>query len=223
MDEQLTDEQQAEKVFRWVRENGWYLVGGLVLGLGALFGWRQWEARNLAQSEAASALYAELLTAIRVDRSTRAEEIAAELARDFGSSPYTDQARLALAHLQLERGKLEEAVTQLREAMAQANSAGIAHIARLRLARVLLHQEKAEEALQLLQVPERSVFAARYHDVRGDALYALGRLDEARKEYEAALQGAGDGVIDQAFVQAKHDELAGDAAPAVAGAPAGAP
>lgn len=222
MDEQLTDQQQAERIRNWLSENGWYMLGGLALGLAGLFGWRQWEASQVSRAEQASALYAEMLAAVRVDRSARAEELAGQILADFGSSPYADQARLAMARLKLERSQPEEAATLLRETMERSASAEVAHIARLRLARVLLQQEKHDEALKLLKVPGKSAFAPRYHEVRGDAYFAMGRLDEARAEYEAAINGAEDGFIDQGFVQAKLDEVAA-AVPAAAAGGAQAP
>lgn len=214
MEDNLTDQQRAEEVWTWLRENGWYLLAGIALGLGGLFGWRQWGSTQIEQSEQASALYAELLAAIRVERTSRAEEIAGQLAADFASTPYVDQARLAMARMQMERSQPDVAARYLREAMEDAGSEEISQIARLRLARVLVQQEKYDEALKLLVVPRDSAFAPRYNEVRGDAYYAMGRLDEARVEYEAALKGVEIGVIDQAFVQAKLDELAGEAASA---------
>lgn len=219
MDENLTDQQRAEQVRSWLGENVWYLLGGLALGLAALFGWRQWEASQSGHAEQASALYAELLTAIRVDRTARAEEIAAQLVADFGSTPYVDQARLAMARLKMDRSLPDEAARYLREAMEHAGSTEIGHIARLRLARVLLQQEKYDDALKTLVDPKDSAFAARYHEVRGDAYYAMNRLEEARAEYEAALKGVEAGVIDQAFVQAKLEQVTG-AAPSGVAAPA---
>ncbi len=209
MDEQLTDQQQAERLRSWLGENGWYLLGGLALGLAGLFGWRQWEAHRFEDAEQASALHAEMLSAIRVDRSSRAEELATQIVAEHGDSPYADQARLAMARVKLERGEPEDAARYLRETMERSSSEEMVHIARQRLARVLMQQEKPEEALKLLVVPEKSAFAARYHELRGDALYALNRLDEARKEYEAALQGGENGMVDQGFVQAKLNELVG--------------
>lgn len=223
MDEQLTDQQQAERMRTWLGEHIWYLLAGLVLGLGGLFGWRQWEAHRIAEAEQASTLYAEMLEAVRVDRDSRARELAGQIVSEHGSSPYADQARLAMARVDLEDGKPQEAVQYLRETMDRSSSDVMAHIARQRLARVLMQQEQPEEALKLLEVPEKSAFAARYHELRGDALYALGRLDEARREYEAALQGAENGMIDQGFVQAKLNELGGSTTATVPAAAASSP
>lgn len=222
MDEQLTDQQQAERLRTWLGEHIWYLLGGLVLGLAGLFGWRQWEAQRFGEAEQASALYAEMLEAVRVDRDSRARELADQIVSEHGSSPYADQARLAMARVKLEEGQPQEAAQYLRETMDRSSSEVMVHIARQRLARVLMQQEQPEEALKLLEVPEKSAFAARYHELRGDALYALNRPDEARREYEAALQGAENGMIDQGFVQAKLNELGGSTAAVPAAAASGA-
>jgi len=225
VDDNLTDQQRADQVRNWLRDNGWYLLGGLVLGLVGLFGWRQYESATAADAEGASAQYEELLAAVRVDRTTRAEELLAELERDHGATPYLDQARLLMARVKIEKAQPDEAVKYLEEAMKDATSGEIARIARLRLGRVLVQQEKYDEALKVLAVPGDSAFDARFHEARGDAYYAMGKPDEARKAYEAALAGADATLGDQAFLQAKLDEVGGASAPAAAAdaAPAPAP
>jgi len=224
VDENLTDQQRAAQVRDWLAENGWYLLAGLVLGIGGLFGWRQWQSYDTGYGEKASVLYEEMLAAVRVNRVVRAEEIAAELARDYGRTPYDDQARLIMARVKLERSLPDEAIGYLEQAIKEAGSDGIAQVARLRLGRVLIQQEKYEDALKALPLPKDSAFAARFHEVRGDAYYAMGKLEEARTEYAAALEAAeADGVVDPQFLQAKLNEAGGEAAPVEAPATAGGP
>ncbi len=218
MDDNLTDEQRAQQVRGWLSENGWYLLAGLALGLAALFGWNQWKTSGDIRGEKASALYDELLVAVRVERTARAEELAVELGKDFAGSPYTDQARLAMARLKMDGSQPAEAARYLELVVRESSRADIVNIARLRLARVLIHQEKFDEALKVLTPPKDSAFRGRYHEVRGDTYYAMGRADEAAVEYAAALQDAADGGIDPAFIQAKLTDV-GRADPAPAAAP----
>ena len=216
MDDNLTDQQRAEQVGIWLRENGWYLLAGLALGLAGLFGWRQWTGYNVSRGEQASALYEELLSAIRVERTTRAEEIAAQLAADYAATPYLDQARFAMAKMKFDRSHPEEAVKYLEQIVRDSRSPEIVNIARLRLVRILAQEEKYDEALKVLTAPKGSAFEPLAHDVRGDVFYAMGLLDEARAEYEAALKGDESGVADQPFLRAKLAELAAGAAPEAA-------
>jgi len=92
-------------------------------------------------------------------------------------------------------------------------------VARMRLARVLVEQGKHDDALALLDPAAGGAFASLVHELRGDALAAKGDASAARKEYEAALEGAAaDGSLDREFVELKRDAL--PAAPAALAGPA---
>jgi predicted negative regulator of RcsB-dependent stress response len=64
------------------------------------------------------------------------------------------------------------------------------HIARLRLARVLIDQGKPDEALKTLAKAPPGGVRVRYHEVRGDAFYAKKDVKSALSEYQAALAAA---------------------------------
>ena len=213
MDELLTEEQQADRVKGWLWQNGLFLVAGVVLGLGALFGWNQWHRYQERQAEEASAVYETFLQAVRANRLDRAEAGMTRLAADFGSSPYADQGRLAMARLYLEQSKPDKAVEYLQQVVSRAASPQFQNIARLRLARVLIFQEKYDQALTTLTDSGSKAFAPAFHDVRGDVYYAMGKSAEARSEYEQALNGdVAATVIDRTYVQAKLDDLGGASA-----------
>jgi predicted negative regulator of RcsB-dependent stress response len=211
VDEQLTDQQQAAIVRKWFRENGSFVLGGLVLGLGALFGWNQWQDYQGTQAAQASELYESIVVAVRSDRTKKAEELLADLESGYKGSPYLDQARLIMAKSYLDRSEFDIGGDFLERTLADSKSEQIRHIARLRLARVRLQQRRLEDALGIVdEAPADSAFAAQYHDLRGDILFALDRLDEARAEYELALGLAQQPpVIDRVFVRAKLNDLGG--------------
>jgi predicted negative regulator of RcsB-dependent stress response len=211
VDEFLTDQQQADVVRKWIRENGAYMLGGLILGLGGLFGWDQWQDYRDAQAEQASELYEELVFAIRNDRETRADGLILDLENQYNQSPYLDQARLMMAKFYLDRSQFDTAANFLASVRSDSKSAEMQHIARLRLARVRLQQRKLDDALEILgDADSGSAFSARYHDLRGDVYYAQNRPDEARREYEAALSfDQQPPIVDRVYLQAKVDDLSG--------------
>jgi len=224
VDEQLTDQQKAENVKKWVRENGVFLVAGLALGLGGLFGWNQWQQYQQRQAEGASELYETFLESARSNQLEKAETGMAQLAADYGSSPYADQGRLIMARLYLDQGKPDLAAEALRKVVDTGVTDEIRNIARLRLARLLVYQEKYEEALKTVGDPGSAAFAPAFHDVRGDVYYAMGKLPEARSEYEQALNGdLSAEVIEQTYVQAKLDDIGGAAADLAKTPPAAPP
>ncbi len=208
VDELLTDQQQAERVRQWLRENGGFILAGLLLGLGGLFGWNWWSDYQDRRGAAASSLYEQVLQEVRAGRPLRAAELQADLAAEYAGSPYVDLARLALARLHMDRLETAEAAGYLRQVVDDSPDDVLRPLVRLRLARALLQAEDYEAALAVLvDVDENSAFASRFHEVRGDLYAAMGRIAEAREQYDTALNTVAPGIIDRSYVQAKRDAL----------------
>ena len=207
MDEYLSDRERIEAIRAWWHENGWYLIGGLALGALLLFGWNRYQAREVQLAEAAGERYAELREAVAAGTANRARELYAELLAEYPGSPYTDQAALLVARMDL-IGRPDNAEAELRRVIEQSADPGLQNIARLRLARQLLYRESYRDALALLEVSEPGPFAARFNEVRGDIHVALGDHDAARRAYQRALATpAGDLLLDRTIVQMKLDDL----------------
>lgn len=222
-DEYLTDQQQADRFRIWIRENGPYLIAGVVLGLGGLFGWNQWKNYQERQAEAASALYDDLRKSVGSRRLDDALATLTELEGAHGGSPYVDQGRLIMARVYIDGSDPDKAATYLKEVVDSASAPEIRNIARVRLARLLTFQEKYDDALKVLTNPGSESFGPLFHDVRGDVYVAMGKSAEARSEYEQALNGATAApVIDRPYVQAKLDQLGGPSAGLAAAAAAAA-
>ncbi len=209
VDENLTDQQQADLVRRWFRENGTFILGGVAVGLAALYGWSQWNSYEVQHAEEASGIYEELVGMIQASDQDQADSLLAELESGYSGSPYIDQARLRLAKLSLDRSDFEVAASHLESIVAKSGSAELLHIARIRLARIRLQQEQYDAALTALEGTDAdSAFYAQVNNVRGDIYVALDRADEALAAYDAALTDPRQPPsIDRAFVQAKRDRL----------------
>lgn len=208
MDEFLSDQEKAEQVKTWLRENGGFLIGGLALGLAALFGWNKWQDYRFTRAAEASAVYEEFLEAFRSERTARAQELVGDLRANYGDSAYLVQAQLFLAKLHMDRNEADEAAAALASVVAGRGSEAIHNVARMRLARVRLQQQQYEAALEALSGADpNSAYAPRIHELRGDVYYAMGRVPDARDAYQSALGPGEPGVIDRVFVQAKLDNL----------------
>ena len=208
MDEFLSEKEQLEIFRQWWRENGWYLVGGISLGVIGLFGWNRYNAYVDTRAEEAAAIYVELREAVGDDNAGSARNLLTELREDFPASPYTDQGGLLLGLMRLDAGQVDNAIEDFRFVMETTSDPELALIARLRLARVLAQDESFEEALAVLDIAPGS-FAARYNEVRGDIHAALGDAESARAAYSAALNDQETGLVDRNLVQMKLDDLPG--------------
>jgi len=206
----LTDEEQAEALKKWLGENWIWMAAGVVLALLALGAWQKYLAYRTDRSANAGQLLEQLSTAQNDEAKTG--KLLKELNDDYSATPYADQAHLLVAQQAAQAGKFDQAANELRVVMKDAHDEQLRLVARVRLARVLIQQQKADEALQLMDVSKAGAFATQVHEVRGDALYSKGDRTGARAEYQAALDAAKDEAgADTSLLQLKADELGGDA------------
>lgn len=219
MDEFLSEKEQLEQIRQWWREYGWYMIGGVALGGALLFGWSQYQSYRQERIAAASAIYDELAVAVLDRAEVRAGELLEELRAQFPTSPYTDQAGLMKASLDLDLQEPDAAVAELRRVIAQTADDELALIARLRLARVLLHLERYDEALAVVDGVDPGRFIARFNELRGDVYLAQGDPERARTAYLEAFNAEYADVLDRNTLQMKIDDLpaAGVAEPPATG------
>jgi predicted negative regulator of RcsB-dependent stress response len=215
----LTDDEQWEVVKRWIAENGLWIVGGVVVGAALLFGWRYYQGHENDVALQAAARFGEMTSALERDDRNKSRQVAADLIKDFPGSPYADQAQLTLARLFIDDGQLPGAIAPLTQVMSKSKDAELRHIARLRLARVLIDQGKPDEAIKTLAEDTPGSFASRYHEVRGDAFYAKKDTKSAETEYKAALVGGDANSVDAALLELKIGDLGAPATAAVVPAP----
>lgn len=212
MDDLLSEKEKIEQLRRWWKENGPFVIGGLVLGVLALSGWNYYQSWQIRQAEAAKATYDKLAIAVNnADADSSAVQLAT-LEADYAGTPYLDQGRLMMAKLHADAGRLDEAAAQLDAVTRETDDPELERIARMRLARVLLAEGDTDGALAALPLSGAGAFAAAFHELRGDILARRGETDAAREEYRVALESPGADVIDAGAVQLKLDALGGGAA-----------
>lgn len=210
VDEYLSEREQAEQLRRWFGENWLWLVSGVVLGLGGLYGYRWWEAHRLERSAAAEQRFSAVLAALNRNERDEGVRIAGEVTGEYADTPYADQAVLVLARLDVESGRLAEAAVRLTTVMNEARDPELALVARLRLARVQLAQGQFDQALATLDGVQVPAAQARVAELRGDVLLARGDSAGALAAYREARQAVtpGGAQVDQELLALKIDGLA---------------
>ena len=106
---------------------------------------------------------------------------------DYGGTAYAPLAALAAARAAVDAGAPGEAEPWLRWAMENADQAQIAHLARVRLARVVAAGGDADAALELLDAEVPNEYTALYAEIRGDVLAGQGEAAAAASAYQQAL------------------------------------
>ncbi|MEW6645842.1 MAG: tetratricopeptide repeat protein [Pseudomonadota bacterium] len=203
-----TEEEQVEALKDWWKENGRSVIVGAVLALAAVFGWRYWQDTTRSEAEAASTLYQQMLMQLDAGEGREVVETARRIIAEHAASPYAALASLSLAQQAVDQGDLDGAAAHLRWVMDNAKVGEVRILAQLRLARVLIAQGRADEALQQLATISGGSYVVVVEEVRGDAHLAQGRRADALKAYQAALAAAADVPAKQQMLRMKVDDLA---------------
>jgi predicted negative regulator of RcsB-dependent stress response len=186
VDEYMNEQEQWEFVRSWVRQNLLWVVAGVALAAGGLWGWQAFQAHKEAALVAAGEQYQKLIDAFgKNDRST-VLALAEKLSLEHPHTGYSEQGQLAAARMQVENNELAAAETRLIQVRDSTTDHELALIVRMRIARLQIEQHQADAALATLAAAEPGAFAARFAEVRGDALLAKGDRDGALKAYREA-------------------------------------
>jgi len=175
IDDLLDEHEQGERVRSWLRSNAVVMLSGVVLGLGAIYGIRYWNENQVQQKHAAHAAYER---ALKQAEAGTGDSAAAAFKGQEGT--YATLAALRVAKAQVVAGKNDEAIATLRAVKADP---ALKAVVDQRLAQLLTSTGKSDEALKLLEGATDSAA----QELRGDALVAAGKREEAKAEYGKAL------------------------------------
>ena len=210
MDDNLTDQQQAELIKNWLKENSKFLVGGVVLGVSGFFGIQFLQQNKLKEAEMASQLYSEIEFAVKQQRLTQAQTLLQKMDSDFNNTPYQDQGHLFMAKLFMDSVDYENAIIQLEFLVENSIDESLKHIARIRIARIRLQQNLYDEALQVVQTESMGSFEAKYEEIKGDIFSKQGQFSEAQAAYLKALDLLLPGEFDYEYIQMKFKDIQSD-------------
>jgi predicted negative regulator of RcsB-dependent stress response len=200
-----TDEEKVEAIKKWWKENGFSVIGGVAIGLAAIFGWRAWVDYRDSVGQQASAAFEQLLASAGGEDTQSAIVQSKLIAEEFSSTAYATLSAMVQARVELEAGNSAGARTALEQAIAKSPDPGMTRIAALRLARVLIAEGDLASAASLVAAhDDGGAFAGAFAAVRGDIARAEGRSADARAAYEQAIAA---GAANPERLRLKLDDL----------------
>lgn len=199
----LSDDEQVEAIKKWWKENGTSVLGGLVIGLAVVFGWRGWNYYHTTKGENASILFSNLENQLAAGQEDVAVDMAKQLYGDYGDSAYATFAALQMAKLSYQKGEKAAAEENLQWAMDNAPDPSLREMARLRLGQLLLDMQKYPQAAALAKQPSTFMPGA-FAELQGDVSRAQGDKQAAHDAYRRAMEL---GVEDRTRLQMKLVDL----------------
>jgi len=144
------EQHELEALKSWWKANGLAVLTGGVLAVSSLFAWQSWQSYQRSNAEAASHLYESLRAPdAQADFGNVARE-ARRLMVEFPDSTYAVGAAFMLAKHHVAKADWVEAESNLNWVMTHATEDHWRAVATVRLARVLVEQDKTTEALTVL-------------------------------------------------------------------------
>lgn len=174
-----TEEEQAEQIKKWLKENLPHIIIGISLGLGGIWGVDYYQTMQYKKAIQARGNYLAIVT------NSNNTKALTTLKQDK-DSVYVQQAELVLAQKAVAKGDYQAAITTLLP-LTKSEDEFLMHNAKLRAATVYLEMKQPDEALALLGDNSDTAFGGLYDNIKGDAYFAKGDFDAAKKHYQAVF------------------------------------
>lgn len=206
------EQEQLATLKAWWDKNGnlvTWLVTAALVAYAAWTGWNYWQRTQAAK---AAVLYEEVVKAADAKDMAKVARATADIKDKFSGTPYAQMAALAAAKAAFDANDLKTVKEQLSWVVGNGKNEEFNAIARIRLAGVLLDEKAYDEGLKVLSGEFPEQFAALVADRKGDLLFAMNKIDDARAAYQAALDKTEVKNPARQLIQLKLDALG--AAPA---------
>ncbi len=217
----LDEQEQLDALKHFWKQYGNLITWTLILALAGFAGFNGWQWYQRDRGAKAGLLFDELDAAAKAGDADKAARVFSDMKEHYARTVFTGQAGLLAAKVQADKGQADAARASLEWVAAEAGEAEYRVIAKLRLAGLLLDQNKADEALQQLPADPPKAFAGLVADRRGDILQSQGKAAEAAAAYRSAYDAMAEDDAYRRLVEAKLTALgAAPGSPTTAAAPA---
>lgn len=207
MTEYLTEQEQIQQLKTWVKQYGPTVLLGIILAVVTTTGWRYWQNYQNRILVHASNVYDEMLALRAQNNNADATVQAKKLLAHYRKTPYADMAALLLARDAILKKEYSEAIAQLNWVIDHTRNTSLREVARLRMARVFVAEQKPDAALDLLKKVNDKNYIGLIDEVRGDAFLAKQDPTAARTAYQLALQELPNAEVTRPILQMKYTNL----------------
>lgn len=207
MTEYLTEQEQIELLKSWIKQYSLVILAGVLIAIIGMSAWRFWEQRQNRTLDHASSVYDEMLTMRAQNEPAEMAIQSKKLFSHYEKTTYGKMAALMLARTSAVKNNYAEAKKQLQWVIDNTKVPALRQIARLRMARILITEGKANDSLSLLKNVDDKSFIGLIDEVRGDAYLASNNTEKARSAYQLAISELPNAEVVRPLLQMKYDNL----------------
>ncbi len=203
----LQEQEQLDTLKAFWKQYGTLVTWVLILVLGAYSAWTGWQYWQREQGFKAGAMFDELDRAVQAGEAEKVGRIFGDLKQRFPKTAFAEQAALAAAKVQFDKGQNDTAVASLNWLAESGTQEEMRTVARLRLAALQTAAKQFDEAIKTLDGAKAAGFESLVADRRGDVLLAQGKPAAALAAYQLAWAGMDDKNDYRRIVDAKLTAL----------------
>ncbi len=184
-----SEEQQVEAIKDWWNAYGKIVIICAVIGIGGFLGWHYYDKSKTATHETSSHSYTDVAAKLQSE-GLKAEAEAKQFIKTSEVKSYAVLAALELAKVQIDAGKLDDALAQLNWARDNFTDKVLSPVINFRIARIQLEQGKYDAANKSLDNITSEQWTGRVDELRGDIALRKGDKEAAYRAYSEAQQAA---------------------------------
>ena len=169
----LTDQEQLNLIKNWFKKYGKLFTFSLMVFLAVFLGLHAWQNHKNAQTENASIFYERLLINLQ-------EHKKIDYSPERQNTAYGQLIALLQAKEAIQKNDFDTAIDNLKWVMSHTKNSALKQIARIRLARVLLAQNKPELALKQIKIIDDSAFNPLINTVKANIVTAQCKQSAAK-------------------------------------------
>lgn len=177
------------------------IVFVFVVVIVAMFGWKYWQSHKAKHLENTSQEYTLLLNELN---SEKGESVAAlEQFNAKTKNIYGAFGSMVLARFYVDTKEYEKALAQLEQARTKTKIAALNDIISLRVARLQMHLNKLDDAMNSLSSIKNNAAQSEINDLRGDIFVMKKEYAKAKQAFELALFAPNAKDIQMQYLQMK--------------------
>lgn len=197
------EDDESDQVKKFLKKYGNMILTLILIIILGIVGLQYWHKRQAKNAMEASITYENLLGSLAAKQQPQVQAFANQLMQDFSGTPYAKMAALITAKQAVQANKLSLAINKLQWVVEHASTASIKAIAQIRLAEVLIADNKAKQAIEAVSNVKPAAFLAQANMLKGDAYSALKQTAQAKQAYTTALKQAEPSSSLYAYIQMK--------------------
>ena len=202
----LEEQEQVDELKALWKKYGAYITRGVIAFFVLYVLFQGWGYYQTKQSLGASELYQSI---VMLDEKNTKDilEKSQKLMDDYSGTPYAGRAAILFAKASYLEGNKDKAKEKLEWASSHAKESATESIALIQLGQILVEEKKYEDALKKVNDVDNEGYLGLANDLKGDALNAMGKKEDAKKAYQEALKRFGPKDPYAKFTQEKLESL----------------